>query len=157
MHGLINGIRSLADIFHDIDLPAQRPGGVAAHHPESRPDALPRGQFHARFHSSILEFLQPARINPRRRIRQAFIVFQAALNDQVAIFHSGVFGPVGIILHFHVTPPAPALVENPILGIDACAIEFIRPYQFPSLGIPGVGGRWRRRCGGLRRSRPASA
>src|SRR5882757_9651037 len=106
----------LADVLHDVDLAAGWPAGrpyIVTEHPECGPHALSLSDFYARFETAILLLKQSSGFQARGSVlaRNAIGTSEGFLvggDDEVAILHVRVLGPIGIGLKLVVTPTVAA-------------------------------------------------
>jgi hypothetical protein len=140
VNGAVNGAGLLANIFHDVDLAALRPADsadVVAEHPERGPDALPFGNFDARFETAESLREETLCFQPRGRVFAgdvigALVVFFAGGDDEIAVFDARVLRAVRVGLEFVIAPAVAAEVVGPFFGIGGGAVrtvEFVGPDQ----------------------------
>ncbi len=152
VHGPIHAAGFAADMLHDVDLAATGPARlvyVRPQHPEGRPDPLPEWKLHAGFDPAVREGVQVLGGKAGGGVIAVEVLLGARFQDQHAALDARVFGAVGIVLPFVVSPAAAADIKNPIGGVDRPAREFVLPDQIPAGTHSlrgGGGGRCRIRC-----------
>lgn len=134
----VNGAWLFTDIFHDVDFAALGPadgGHVLAHHPESGPDSLPFWNFDTSFEATVSLGEAALRFEAGGGVIAGYAVgagvdFLYGGDDQIALFDVGVFGAVGVVFEFVVTPAASADAVGPLGGVGERAVgsgEFVAP------------------------------
>src|SRR5438128_3261257 len=132
----------VADIFHDVDLPAFWPTVfryVVAEHPERRPDALTFRDLDTRFESAIRLGEKILRLESRRSVVASDAIrasefFPVSGEEQIAVLDFHVLRVPSVGLELLITPALAAKVVRPLCRIRSGAVdrrEFIGPSERP--------------------------
>ena len=132
----------VADIFHDVDLPAFWPTVfryVVAEHPERRPDALTFRDLDTRFESAIRLGEKILRLESRRSVVASDAIrasefFLSSADNQIAILDFHVLRARSVSLELLIAPALAAQVVRPLYTIGSGAVgrrEFIGPSERP--------------------------
>ncbi len=121
--------------LHDVDLAARGPspvGIVLRHHPERRPHSAAGRDLGPHLDPAVEEGLLVPRKDLARGELPSAVVLLARGEDQVAAGDGDVLWPV--VLEFVVAPSAQARaavadVDRPVAGVEARAVELVRPHE----------------------------
>ena len=142
VHVAMHVQRVVADVLHDVDLPARRPPvrRIDPEHPDRGPHAPPCRQLRADLDPSVEPLGLTTGGQARRRDGMALEMVLARLDHQHAVLDARVFPPrLGVVLQLPV-PDVPLLVIPPLRIRHTRNIELIRPDQIPLLrrgALPG--------------------
>ena len=132
----------VANIFHDVDLPAFWPTVfryVVAEHPERRPDALTFRDLDTRFESAIRLGEKILRLESRRSVVASDAIrasefFLLSGDDQIAVLDFHVLRARSVGLELLIAPAVAAKIVCPLSRIGGRAVgrrEFIGPSERP--------------------------
>ena len=128
-------------MFHDVNLT----GGGQPLLPILSPSIQKAGQIPCPYGSlrrastlSILPGVESLCLETCRRIGASADrgCFLAGLDHQHSVFHTDVFGPIGVSLPLLIPPAATAQIKRPVFQIQFGTLEFIMPGDIPTGSIP---------------------